>query len=192
MITLSHSGRIILSALSASVLVATGIGCADQKSVAPVRAPLTETAYVAPPAPPAPPPAISPDAATTHALAVSLELAAACKLNFNDADNAPKFDFDRSVLWSQDNTILSQIAKCVTTGPLAGQTLDLVGRADPRGENAYNMALGDRRANSVRDYLASLGVNNAALFETSRGNLDATGTEEVGWQRDRRVDIMLH
>jgi len=123
---------------------------------------------------------------------VSDEIATACKLRFNDADTAPKFDFDRSDLGQDDNDILSQVAKCVTTGPLAGRSLDLVGRADPRGEQAYNTTLGHKRASSVSQYLTSVGVDASKLVSTSRGEGDATGTDESGWQRDRRVDILLH
>ena len=68
---------------------------------------------------------------------------------------------------------------------------DLVGRADSRGLGPYNIALGERRADTVRDYLSTLGVNGAKLTARSRGKLDATGTEEIGWKRDRRVDVML-
>ena len=120
------------------------------------------------------------------------DLVAACKLHFDDVASAPKFDFDRSALAPQDGDILAQIAACVTTGPLAGRSLDIVGRADPRGEGEYNMALGERRASSVSMYLSNLGVAAPNLIETSRGKMDATGTDESGWQRDRRVDVRLH
>jgi peptidoglycan-associated lipoprotein len=173
--------------LSASLLLETA-GCADQQAAPPVQAPRFATAEVKP----APNPAPAATGTASPNLSVSEEIAASCKLKFNDIDYAPKFDFDQSALWSQDTNVLSQIAKCVTTGPLAGRTIDLVGRADPRGESDYNMALGDRRANSVREYLAGLGVDDAKLFENSRGSLDATGTDELGWQRDRRVDVLLH
>lgn len=116
----------------------------------------------------------------------------AWKLNLDNVDSAPKFDFDRSALVAQDNAVLSQIAKCVTSGPLAGRALDLVGRADPRGTGDYNKALGGRRASSVRDYLSGLGVDGTKLSLSSRGELDSTGTDVSGWQRDRRVDILLH
>jgi peptidoglycan-associated lipoprotein len=140
-----------------------------------------------------PPPTVQPTAsvADSSSLAVSDEIAMACKLNFDDVDNAPKFDFDESALSAQDDSTLSQIAKCVTTGPLAGRALDLVGRADSRGLGPYNIALGERRADTVRDYLSTLGVNGAKLTARSRGKLDATGTEEIGWKRDRRVDVLL-
>ncbi len=103
------------------------------------------------------------------------------KLNLDNVDSAPKFDFDRSALVAQDNAVLSQIANCVTSGPLAGRALDLVGRADPRGTAEYNMAFGGRWASSVRDYLSGLGVDGSKLSLSSRGELDSTGTEESGW-----------
>jgi peptidoglycan-associated lipoprotein len=54
----------------------------------------------------------------------------------------------------------------------------------------YNFVLGEHRAGSVERYLEQLGVAKAKLSETSRGKLDATGTDENGWQRDRRVDLL--
>jgi peptidoglycan-associated lipoprotein len=77
------------------------------------------------------------------------------------------------------------------TGPLQGKSVELIGRAYARGTEEYNLALGSKRAGSVDTYLESLGVNRSFLAQTSRGALDATGTDEAGWANDRRVDIML-
>ena len=90
-----------------------------------------------------------------------------------------------------DRDVLQQIATCVTSGPLKGKKLELTGRADPRGTEEYNLALGSRRAGSVGQYLEALGVRKTYLPQTTRGALDATGTDETGWAKDRRVDIML-
>lgn len=122
---------------------------------------------------------------------VSDELARLCNVTFGNVDRAPKFDYDDAELLPQDRDVLEQIAKCVTTGPLKGRKLALVGRADPRGEVEYNMALGEHRADSVKDYLTRLGVAEQRLSQTSRGELDAEGTNEDTWKRDRRVDIAL-
>jgi peptidoglycan-associated lipoprotein len=122
---------------------------------------------------------------------VSDDLAKLCHIKFNDAERAPKFDFDEAALLPEDRDVLDQIAKCVTTGPLKGRKLALVGRADPRGEMEYNMVLGEYRADTVRMYLAKLGVDEERISQTSRGELDAQGTDEDTWKRDRRVDIML-
>jgi peptidoglycan-associated lipoprotein len=122
-------------------------------------------------------------------LNLSAEIRAKCGID--DSDRAPKFDFDSSQLSGNDRDILQQVAKCLTSGPLQGRSLELVGRADPRGEAEYNMNLGEARATSARAYLAALGVNNARMGETSRGALDATGYNEETWRKDRRVDVSL-
>jgi peptidoglycan-associated lipoprotein len=119
------------------------------------------------------------------------DLLQACDVKFGNRAQAPKFDFDEAELLPEDRDVLAQIASCVTTGPLQRQRLVLVGRADPRGEEEYNMALGEHRADSVRDYLARLGVEKGRLFKTSRGELDADGQDERTWREDRRVDVLL-
>ena len=119
------------------------------------------------------------------------ELTRLCNVTFDNADRAPKFDYDEAALMPQDRDVLEQVAKCVTTGPLKGRKLALVGRADPRGETEYNMVLGDHRADAVHVYLSRLGVATTAMTKTSRGELDAEGQDEDSWQRDRRVDIRL-
>ena len=120
---------------------------------------------------------------------VSDEVRRACKIH--DASKTPNFDYDSSDLSSFDRDVLAQVARCFTTGPLQGRSVYLIGRADPRGEAEYNMGLGEWRADSVHDYLAGLGVDPAKMDETSRGELDATGTDESGWRIDRRVDLRL-
>jgi len=87
--------------------------------------------------------------------------------------------------------VLDQLATCLTTGALKGKAVSLIGRADPRGTEEYNLGLGSRRASSVSSYLVHLGVGQPQLAVTTRGALDATGTDEAGWAKDRRVDIQL-
>jgi peptidoglycan-associated lipoprotein len=123
------------------------------------------------------------------AVNLSQDIMTACQIKIST--DPPKFDYDSSNLSSQERDILAQVAKCLTTGALAGKSVKLTGRADPRGEQEYNMNLGEHRATSVRKYLVGLGVSNDHMSETSRGALDATGTNEAGWQTDRRVDISL-
>jgi peptidoglycan-associated lipoprotein len=120
---------------------------------------------------------------------VSDEIRKACGID--DSDRAPKFDFDSSQLSSNDRDILAQIAKCLTTGPLKGRSVELTGHADPRGETEYNMNLGAQRAKSANDYMGGLGVASSQMSLTSRGALDATGHDEETWRHDRRVDVNL-
>ena len=95
---------------------------------------------------------VSTTAGTLGSVRVDNELVKMCNVTFGNADRAPKFDYDEAALLPQDRDVLEQVAKCVTTGPLKGRKLALVGRADPRGETEYNMVLGDTRADAVHVY----------------------------------------
>jgi peptidoglycan-associated lipoprotein len=125
------------------------------------------------------------------AVNVDADIVKACNLKFENIEDAPKFDYDSESLTPGEKNVLEAIAKCLTTGPLKGRAVDLVGRADPRGETEYNMTLGAKRARSVHSFLGNLGVPADKLHETSRGELDAKGTDEDGWRKDRRVDVRL-
>lgn len=129
----------------------------------------------------------------TPGLAVSDAIAAACGIapRPDTKTVAPAFDYDSAALDQEDRELLAQIARCLTDGPLKGRAVTLIGRADPRGEQEYNMTLGVSRADAVKRYLVDLGVGRERMRATSRGELDATGTNEEGWAKDRRVDIEL-
>lgn len=149
-----------------------------------------------PPATPAQPVAEAPVTsapANKEKMAVNVDdnILKACNLKFANVEEAPKFDFDSEALTDNEKAVLEQVAKCLTTGPLKGRAVDLVGRADPRGETEYNMTLGAKRARAAHTFLGGLGVANDKLHDTSRGELDATGTDEQGWRKDRRVDVKL-
>lgn len=111
------------------------------------------------------------------------------KCGIPDAD--AYFTFDSAHVTSKDQSPLDLVARCFTQGPLAGHSVKLVGRADPRGESDYNMTLGQSRADAVALYLDARGMAKASTHSTSRGSMDADGTSESGWQHDRRVDVML-
>ncbi len=130
-------------------------------------------------------------AQTASSINVAPDIRAICGVHDTSSDGVPEFAFDSSQLTSTDRSLLQQVAACVTKGPLKGRALRLVGRADPRGTEEYNMGLGMRRAGSVRAYLQRAGMRDKNLSLISRGALDAAGHDETGWQKDRRVDIVL-
>lgn len=123
-------------------------------------------------------------------LAVSQDLAALCALTRRDSV-PPTFDYDKTELSSEDREVLQQLATCLAIGAAKDRSLSLTGRADPRGTEEYNLGLGARRANAVALYLQRLGVPADRLAETTRGAIDAAGTDEETWRRDRRVDLEL-
>jgi peptidoglycan-associated lipoprotein len=129
----------------------------------------------------------TPERKSDQEVSLSRNIRDLCKID--DSDRSPKFDFDSTQLSSSDRDILQQVAKCMTDGALKGKSIELIGRADPRGEQEYNMTLGSSRATSAHKYLAGLGIAETRMSETSRGALDATGHDEEGWSKDRRVDI---
>ena len=136
----------------------------------------------------------SPIKPVSPSVAIEGDIARLCALSVEQVskvEKAPKFDFDKSDLTRSDHDVLEAIARCLTSGPLRGRRLTLVGRADPRGETEYNMGLGSHRADSVKAYLTRLGVEGGRIAATSRGELDASGRDEDGWSRDRRVDVLL-
>jgi peptidoglycan-associated lipoprotein len=139
----------------------------------------------------APAPDVSQDQQVSPSLSVSGDIATACGLKIAPSQATPKFDYDKDDLTAEDRAVLDQIAQCLTSGALKGRAVSLIGRADPRGTEEYNLGLGSRRAHSVSQYLGRLGVQPPQMGVTTRGALDATGMDEDGWREDRRVDIQL-
>jgi peptidoglycan-associated lipoprotein len=139
---------------------------------------------------PSPAPASNPkpdDNASKSQINISDEIRKKCGISDTDAH----FAFDSANVRPQDKKILGQLAKCFKSGPLAGRHMRLVGHADPRGEDEYNMLLGQRRADNVKNAVASEGLGQEQMETTSRGEMDSSGTDDASWSRDRRVDIVL-
>jgi hypothetical protein len=101
------------------------------------------------------------------------------------------FDYDSRDLPPDARKVLERLAGCVTTGSLKGAKVLLTGHCDPRGEYEFNMALGAERAEGVKTMLSGLGVPTAHVTTSSRGKLDAAGTDEATWAQDRRVDVEI-
>lgn len=97
------------------------------------------------------------------------------------------FGFDQSRLDDESRGVLNRVAECVQSAP--GHGLLLSGFTDPRGTEEYNVALSEQRAQTVADYLARLGIDPARFRVVPKGEALASGTDESGWSRDRRVEI---
>jgi peptidoglycan-associated lipoprotein len=97
------------------------------------------------------------------------------------------FAFDSSELDSSARAALQEAVECYRGQADPGLSLLLTGACDPRGTEEYNIALGERRAQSVRSYLKSLGLDGSRISITSVGEEMASGTDEAGWARDRNV-----
>ena len=101
------------------------------------------------------------------------------------------FDYDESSLTDDTRQKLSRNADLLKSQPQFSVTLE--GHADSRGTNEYNLALGERRANAVKDYLGSLGVGGERLRTISYGEERPVCTEEVEscWSQNRRVHMII-
>lgn len=96
------------------------------------------------------------------------------------------FAFDSSELDSSARAAIQSAVDCYRNQNPNVRLL-LTGACDPRGTEEYNIALGDRRAKSVRSYMSSLGIAAGQISVTSVGEEMATGTDEASWARDRNV-----
>ena len=101
------------------------------------------------------------------------------------------FDFDRAMLREDERAKLAQLAAVLKQNP--GYRVELEGFADPRGTNAYNLALSRRRVEAVRMALIEAGVPEATIVTGAYGEMTLKCTEETDacWQSDRRVEVMV-
>jgi peptidoglycan-associated lipoprotein len=101
------------------------------------------------------------------------------------------FDYDQEQLRDDARATLQSNAQWLRAHP--GYKVRIEGNADDRGTIEYNLALGQRRADSVREYLGSLGANTADLEVISYGEEKpvAEGGEESSWAKNRRADFVI-
>jgi peptidoglycan-associated lipoprotein len=118
---------------------------------------------------------------------ISDRIREACGINHADA----YFGYNSAAVDTGYRTVLEQLATCFNDGPLKGESMKLVGHTDPRGEDEYNLVLGERRADGVRKALSKLGLAESRVSTTSRGEIEAKGSDEASWKDDRRVDVRL-
>lgn len=97
------------------------------------------------------------------------------------------FDFDSSEVHPDDRVVVEAHAQYLARDTNLEVVLE--GHADERGSREYNVALGERRANGVRDMLRLLGVGDHQVSTVSYGEElpEAIGHEEESWSRNRRV-----
>ncbi len=100
------------------------------------------------------------------------------------------FAFNQSDIDSADRDGLERAARCLKAD--RDLHIAIAGNADERGTEEYNMALGDRRAHAVSDYLRSLGASDTQLQTVSYGKERPLCSEhdESCWQQNRRADLM--
>jgi peptidoglycan-associated lipoprotein len=101
------------------------------------------------------------------------------------------FGFDSSELTSGSQATLNRQAAFLAARPALRITIE--GHCDERGTREYNLALGERRASVVRDYLVARGINAARIKTISYGKERpaAVGSNEAAWAKNRRAVTVL-
>jgi len=101
------------------------------------------------------------------------------------------FAFDSAVLSDQAQRILNAKAEYLRTNP--GLAVTVEGHCDERGTDAYNIALGDRRAQSAKDFLFNMGIGADRLKTISYGEERpfVQGRDEASWAKNRRAQFVI-
>lgn len=100
-----------------------------------------------------------------------------------------RFPFNRATLDSQVRDGLQRVVDCLKQ---KGGTIIIEGHCDERGTEEYNLALGDRRAQAVKDYLTRLGVSPSKLRVVSKGETEPLDPNhnESAWAKNRRAEFL--
>jgi peptidoglycan-associated lipoprotein len=101
------------------------------------------------------------------------------------------FDYDSSAITEYAQGVLAAKAEWLRANPSSYALIE--GHCDERGTNEYNLALGDRRANTVKNYLVALGISSQRLRTVSYGEerpANPAHTEEA-WAKNRRAHFVL-
>lgn len=101
------------------------------------------------------------------------------------------FDFDSSNLSSAARETLEANAEWLKGNEKVD--IQIEGHCDERGGHQYNLALGERRARAVKDYLSALGVQDARISIISYGKEkpNAFGHDEESWGKNRRANFLI-
>ena len=180
---LKNRANLFLSMIaSAAVLVLASCSAKPPKTAAGTRenAALPPATSVAPPGS-AQPPSLEPDI-------LSADLAT---LNRKGYLKDAFFDYDRAELREDARAALLADAQWLKKYPSAKIMIE--GHCDERGTEEYNFALGDRRANAAREYLASLGVPATRIASVSYGKERPFCSQETEscWQENRRGHLLI-
>jgi len=100
------------------------------------------------------------------------------------------FDFDSYALSSEAKGTLEENAKQLKASTAGSVTIE--GHCDERGTKAYNLALGEKRANAAKDYLVALGISGSRINTVSYGKERPfdDGHDESAWAKNRRAHFV--
>jgi len=164
----------------ALVLVVGLAGCAKKVPPPPPPPPAPPVVVAPPPAPP-PPPAPAPAPAPPPPAPLTEDQIFAQKtvdqLNAEMPLGDVMFAYDQATVRDDQRPALQRNADYLRRWPTIRVSVE--GHADSRGTNEYNLALGERRANAVKEYLVGLGIMGNRLVVVSKGEETPVCTEET-------------
>ena len=178
--------------LTFCVVIAIGASACAKKAPEAPPPPPPEAAPAAPPAPPAPPapapPPEKPRPLTEEEIFAKKTLE---ELNAERPLADVFFDLDESTIREDARGPLQKNADWMRRW--TSTRIMIEGHADERGSSEYNLALGERRADAVRDYLISLGIGADRINVVSKGKESPFCTEsnESCWQQNRRGHFII-
>jgi peptidoglycan-associated lipoprotein len=123
---------------------------------------------------------------------VTTEDSAPASFDENYTPGTIYFAFDDHNLTADAETELNNFANYLATNP--GVQVQVEGHCDERGTIEYNLALGEKRAQSVKNYLSNLGVDSSRVMTISYGEEKpvSEGHDEDSWSRNRRAEFVLN
>lgn len=169
--SISFSKIAVLAVLSSAIAITTG--CATKRAtsevvVAPLGIPGGQVGYNG---------------------AVIVDNSAAVITGAENLQAVVYFAFDSSEITAQAASVLNQHVSLLNSNPAAGVVI--AGHTDERGSREYNMALGERRAQAARNYLAAQGVaaNNIRVISYGEERPAAAGNTEDAYAQNRRAEL---
>jgi peptidoglycan-associated lipoprotein len=182
--------------LTTMMLVAVFVVACGPKKVPPPPPPPPEppAAPAPPPPPPTPPPAPRPAPPPAAAPLTEDELFSRKSLDQLNSENPlgdVAFDYDMATVRDDQRGILQKNADWMRRWSTTRVSVE--GHADQRGTSEYNLALGDRRARAVMDYMVSLGVAAERMVVVSKGEESPLCSEETEgcYARNRRGHFVV-
>lgn len=175
------------------LLAVAGAACHTRPpAVAPSRTMATAPVVSArPPAPPPPPAAAATPAAAPLSEAELFRRKSLNELNAEHPLSDAFFDYNQNILRDDARHMLQQDAQWLAKWPQTAVRID--GHCDERGTAEYNLALGEKRADVVKEYLTSLGVRPDRIQTRSLGK-EAPFCQDSGescWSQNRRGHFVI-
>ncbi len=165
---------VTLVALSLTLLLA---GCAKEEPAPPMAD--AQQSRTTPPAPSGPGPGAGAGAGVTSAAIAAIQ------------DQDIYFDFDKYDLRPDARATLDRKVSAMNQASTVRAQIE--GHCDERGTNAYNLALGERRANAAKQYMVTAGVSAGRLSTISYGEERPAdpGHNEAAWAKNRRAHFVV-